>query len=169
MTTPDDVRTIPDGRLDEAASLAAYLDYHRETLLWKCAGLTDAQLTTAACPPSNLTLLGLVRHLTEVDGGWFGWFADEEPLVRYGSEEQPDADFEALDSVPVAQVMAAFQTQRERSRAIVAALPLTTSRTRGGGDVVSLRWVYLHLIEEYARHNGHADLLRQAIDGVVGE
>jgi uncharacterized damage-inducible protein DinB len=168
MTDGSEFRTIPGGALDERASLDAYLDFHRGTLLWKCSGLTDAQLVTASCPPSNLTLLGLVRHLTEVESGWFGTL-DGAAQKRYSSDEEPEGDFELLDDHSVEQVLAAYRAECDRSRAALAALPLDYVRERPGRQPRSLRWIYLHMLEEYARHNGHADLLREAIDGAVGE
>jgi len=168
MTKPDEFRSAPGMVLDERAMLDAYLDWHRGTLLWKCSGLTDEQLTTAASPPADLTLLGLVRHLTEVENGWFDSFGDMPP-VRYSSAEAPDADFEQLDSHPVAEVFARYRTQLGHSRTVCAARALDDTAVTSRGEEFSLRWLYLHMIEEYARHNGHADLLRQAIDGATGE
>jgi hypothetical protein len=154
---------------DERATLDAFLDFHRATLLWKCEGLTDGQLRQRALPPSTLSLLGLVRHLTEIERGWFrqDFGGDDLPEV-YCTAKRPEADFEDVEGADVAANMAAFKTEVLAARATVAALPLdhtVTPKTK----TYSLRWIYLHMIEEYARHNGHADLLRQAIDGATGE
>jgi len=156
---------------DERTILESFLDWHRQTLLWKCSGLTAEQLKTAAAPPSNLTLLGLVRHLTEVERVWFtvrvhGRAAN--PV--YCSDEKPDADFEDIADADPEADFARFQAECQASREAVAGLPLEHTfvhpRTK---REISLRWVYVHMIEEYARHNGHADLLRERIDGATGE
>ena len=142
--------------------LDGLLDYHRETLLWKCAGLTHEQLTRRL-PTSSLSLLGLVRHLTEVERGWFVDVLDFRPAPPIYAE-----DFEGLDGVPAEEVLARYRAEVDVIRRDVAAVPLDFEYVYRG-QTYSLRWVYLHMIEEYARHNGHADLLREAIDGEVGE
>ncbi len=147
--------------------LDGWLDFHRATLLWKCEGLTDEQLKSRAVPTSELTLLGLVRHMIEVERGWFLPFLGEYVDPVYGTDEDPDAEFDVTDADASADV--------ERFRAEVDAI-----RTRLSGHDLdetevgeeksfSLRWIYTHMIEEYARHNGHADLLREAVDGATGE
>jgi hypothetical protein len=154
---------------DERTSLEAFLDYHRATLLWKCEGLTDAQLRKRSMPPSNLSLLGLVRHLTEIERGWFRQdFGDDTLPEVYCTKDRPEADFDDVDNANVAANIAAYKTEVLAAKATVAGLPLdhtVTPRTK----TYSLRWIYLHMLEEYARHNGHADLLRQGIDGRTGE
>ena len=150
--------------------LDAWLGYHRETLLWKCEGLTDQQLKTASAPPSNLTLLGLVRHMTEVERGWFRKGLDGQDLPEiYCTDDAPEADFEDLDDTDVPTV---FQRLRDE----IAACRETTRKYDSLDHTVelgrnkrpySLRWIYTHMIEEYARHNGHADLIREAIDGAT--
>jgi len=148
--------------------LAGFLDWHRETLRWKCAGLTDEQLRTHSVASSGLTLLGLVRHLTEVERWWFLPFLGEEPEPVYFTDDKPNDDFDALDTVPAAEVFDRLAAEVGRIRAAVAPIGLDAEFVRKG-KAYSLRWVYLHMIEEYARHNGHADLVREAIDGVTGE
>ena len=152
--------------------LDQWLDYHRATLRHKCAGLDDEQLRTASCPPSNLTLLGLVRHLTEVERGWFlrgvaKRSAKQIPPLYY-SDEEPDGDFENLDSASTESVFNAYDAAIADIRAAVADAELDETFSNGGTPC-SVRWVYVHMIEEYARHNGHADLIRQRIDGATGE
>jgi Protein of unknown function (DUF664) len=154
---------------DERVMLDHFLDYHRATLLWKCDGLSDEQLRQRSCPPSTLSLVGLVRHLTEVENGWFCDFVDAASPPPYTSEDNPEGDFADVDTADVAAAVAAFRAQCAASRAAVAALPLDATHTERDGRVFSLRWIYLHMFEEYARHNGHADLLRERIDGAVGE
>ncbi|MBM7784023.1 DinB family protein [Tenggerimyces flavus] len=161
--SPDD-RPRPPRVGDERTTLDGFLDFHRATLLWKCEGLTDEQLKLRAVPPSDLSLLGLVRHVTEVERGWFLWFAEgEQPAEIYCTEEQPDGDLVLTDADPAAD-LARYEAEIGTIRARLAGLSLDDVR-----DGVGLRWLYGHLIEEYARHNGHADLLREVIDGSTGE
>jgi len=168
-TAPPDTRREPPETGDERAMLEGFLDFHRETLRWKCAGLTDEQLRTHSVGSSGLTLLGLVRHLTEVERWWFHRFFGEIAEPIYFSDERVNDDFDALDSAPPAEVFARWDAEVDRIRRDIAAFPLDAEFTDRRGKAYSLRWVYLHMIEEYARHNGHADLVREAIDGVTGE
>jgi hypothetical protein len=168
-TTPKDDRTEPATTGDERRLLEGFLDFHRETLMWKCAGLTDEQLKQRAVGTSALSLLGLVRHITEVERGWFLEQLGEKAPPIYFSKEKPNDDFDETDSVPVAEVFDRWRSEVDRIRRDIAAVPLDHEYTDSRGKTFSLRWVYLHMVEEYARHNGHADLLREAIDGVVGE
>jgi uncharacterized damage-inducible protein DinB len=169
MTTPKDDRTEYPTSADERTLLDGVLDYHRETLLWKCAELTDEQLRTRAVPTSALTLLGIVRHITDVERGWFFDYLGEEAEPVYYTKQAPNDDFDALDSATVREVLDRYRAEVDRIRRDIAAVPLDTDHTDSRGRTFSLRWVYLHMIEEYARHNGHADLIREAIDGAVGE
>ncbi|WP_320774290.1 DinB family protein [Streptomyces sp. CRN 30] len=154
----------------ERETLGAYLDWHRATFAQKCAGLSAEQLSTRAVPPSALSLYGLVRHLAGVERWWFRiQFAGEEvPLLHY-SDDDPDQDFEWLDGDPQ-EALAQWQTECERSQRITnAAKSLDeTGIRRSTGEPVSLRTVLVHLLTEYARHNGHADLLRERLDGATG-
>jgi uncharacterized damage-inducible protein DinB len=154
---------------DERATLLAFLDWQRDTLAGKCDGLDDHRLREHSIPPSTLSLLGLVRHMAEVERSWFRrTLAGEHVPPRYYSDADPDGDFNNVDSVPAAEVFAAWRDECEHSRAIVASNGVDAlGRTRGGTQV-SLRWILTHMIEEYSRHNGHADLLRERIDGAVG-
>ena len=168
MVVPNVVRTRPPTVAGEREMLESWLDFHRDTLVWKCVGLSDKQLKRRACPPSTLTLLGLVRHMNEVEAGWFGRFVGEPERV-YSTDEWPDADFDDLDNADVAEDFAAFARQCVRSRERAAGRGLDETFINRHGKEVSLRWIYLHMIEEYARHNGHADLIREAIDGFTGD
>ncbi len=168
-TAPPDTRPQPANTGAERLLLDGFLDYHRETLLWKCAGLTDDQLRARAVPTSTLSLLGLVRHLTEVERGWFFDVLPYEATPIYFTEDAPDDDFDATGSVPPAEVLDRYRAEVDRIRAEIGAVPLDHEYTDPRGKTFSLRWVYIHMIEEYARHNGHADLLREAIDGATGE
>ena len=155
---------------DERAMLQGWLDWHRNTLLGICAGLTADQLRTAAVEPSPLTLLGLVRHMAYVERWWFRKNACGEELPElYVTEENPDGEFDVTHADAEAD-FATFADEVAKADAAVAGMPLeATFRARSGkrGEM-SLRWVYLHMIEEYARHNGHADLIRERIDGATG-
>lgn len=152
--------------------LEAWLEYHRATLAMKCDGLTAEQLIERSVPPSTLSLLGLVRHMAEVERHWFRRvLADEDAGPLYYSEANPDGDFDGLEAVDPAQAFATWEDECQTARAragTVDSLDEVGKRVWHGAPV-SLRWILVHIIEEYARHNGHADLLRQRIDGAVGE
>jgi hypothetical protein len=167
----DVIREEPPYRSNERASLEAWLDYHRATLLQKCDGLTGAQLATASVSPSNLTLLGLLQHMLLVEWWWFEHvFADESTPEPFDTGEDPEYEFTHLDPAGVETMKAAFEAQCNRSRAIAgAAQDLDECSSSSERTTRDLRWILVHMIEEYARHNGHADLLREAIDGVVGD
>ena len=168
-TAPDVDRAEPiRAGATERAALQAWIKYHRQTLLWKCRGLTGEQLATAAVPPSNLTLLGLVRHMTDVERGWFrrGVGHDKSATPLYYSDDHPDGDLE----VAGADAEADFAAYRAECTLVDQAIADADLDGRlDGADDVDVRWVFLHMIEEYARHNGHADLIRERIDGSVGD
>ncbi|MFB7635320.1 DinB family protein [Streptomyces sp. NPDC056149] len=168
-TAPTRERREAPAAAGERAMLQGWLDFHRDTLLTKCAGLTAEQLARPATPPSTLTLLGLVRHLAYVERCWFRQrFAGEDVDVLYVTEEDPDADLHALDPARAATDHAALGAEIAACDAVAAGRDLEETFTAPSGRTLNLRWVYVHLIEEYARHNGHADLLREAIDGATG-
>ncbi|MGU3435662.1 DinB family protein [Actinomycetes bacterium M1A6_2h] len=152
--------------------LVGWLEYHRATLLWKCADLTEEQLKERSVGPSSMSLLGLLRHMTEVERSWFGrTFAGRDRPPLYYSDADPDGDFDSLDSVSVSDARAAFDRAVEESRAVAdgkAPDAISVADHHGEGRP-SLRWIYTHMIEEYARHNGHADFLRERIDGSTGD
>jgi uncharacterized protein DUF664 len=171
VTAPEVDRTEPRRVSDERTMLEDWLDYHRATLLRKCAGLDADQLRRRSCEPSSLSLLGLVRHLTDVERGWFlrgvaGRSSRDVPPLYYG-DDNPEGDF---DDVDTADPQAVFETYRQACAQVRAATAGTDlDATLGDGhSACSVRWVYLHMLEEYARHNGHADLLRERIDGATG-
>ena len=155
----------------EREMLDAWLDYHRATLAVKCEGLTDDQLRARAVPPSSLSLLGLVRHMGEVERSWFRRvLGGEQAPPRYYSDENPDGDFDDVAGAGVAEAFGYWRDECAHARERVAAAPsLDVTGTGRSGDGYSLRWIMVHMIEEYARHNGHADLLRERIDGAVGD
>ena len=172
-------RTDPPLAASEVDTLRGYLDYHRDTLRWKCEGLTREQLGTPL-PPSTMTLGGLMKHLALVDSSWFeddmfgdglmppfddiDWDADPDWEWRTGADDGPE-ELRRIFDAAVARADAAI----DRALAVDGLDTLSVRKSRREGTPFSLRWIMLHMIEEYARHNGHADLLREAIDGQVGE
>jgi hypothetical protein len=170
VTAAADTRRDPPANGNERATLQGFLDYHRDTLMWKCSGLTDEQLTARPLPTTNLSLLGLVRHLADVERSWFRRrVAGEDAPPIFYTEAEPDLD---IDPPPDADPTADFAVWRAEVAACDAAVAgrgLDDTFVSRRGNALSVRWVYSHMIEEYARHNGHADLIRQAIDGATGE
>lgn len=156
---------------DERATLAGWLDFYRATLAIKCAGLDDERLRAAAVAPSALTLLGLVQHLAEVERHWFRRVLAEErvPPIHdrsFGTSEH-EGGFEISEHSTYETALAAWQGEVEHARRNCAARALDDT-VPFRGELVSLRWIYTHMIAEYARHCGHADLLRERIDGATG-
>jgi uncharacterized damage-inducible protein DinB len=153
----------------ERETLRAYLEFHRETLALKCAGLTDDQLRLRTTP-SPLSLLTLVRHMAEVERSWFRRVLDGQdvPLV-WSPEGDFQAAYDTADAAPE-EAFAAWQAEIAIARDIEAAAPSldVIGVDRPSGDEYSLRRILNHLIQEYARHNGHADLIREGIDGTTG-
>ncbi len=169
-------RTEPPLSGDERVMLGGFLDAQRSTLEWKCSGLTPEQLKEAASPPSLLTLLGLLRHMTEVEYFWLEYIllGKAGHLGMYSGQENP-ADGERawtdLDSHPTDEVLRKWKEACETSRRNAASLPDLGSPAAQLWDdePVNLRWITVHMIREYSRHDGHADLLRERIDGATGE
>ncbi len=164
-------RVDPPHVSDERTSLTAWLDYQRATLLQKCEGLSGEQLVRASVPPSNLTLLGLLQHMLLVEFWWFEHiFAGGTAPEPFDTHDDPEYEFTHLDPEGTDAVRARFIEECEHSRQIVGSVgsldDLSKSTERETRD---LRWILVHMIEEYARHNGHADLVRESIDGVVGD
>lgn len=152
--------------------LQAWLDFHRTTLLSKLADLDASQLRTRAVPPSALSLLGLLRHMSEVERSWFRrLLAGEDSPKLYCSDSDPDGDFDGVDTADPDEAFATFRAEVERCDRVARSYPSldAVGAQRRHGSEVSLRWIYVHMIEEYARHNGHADLLRERIDGRTGD
>ena len=164
---------LADGPLvgDDRPILEAYLGWQRHTLLSLCAGLTGEQLAERALPPSSLSLLGLVRHLGKVERIWLRQRAAGESVgPMYGNPDDvsvKDADFDDLDPARAAADFAGYEQECRLADAAVAAMGFDDTFT-AKGETFSLRVAYVHLITEYARHNGHADLLRERIDGTTG-
>jgi hypothetical protein len=159
VIVPDVARSVPHRSPDERALLDGWLDYYRATIIHKCAGLRPEQLTMRSCPPSTMSLIGLVRHLTEMERAYVHRLVEPDLPMRYVTENSPDADFDDVLPDAVEADLRIFDEHGARSREVMAARPLDHE----------LRWTYLYLIKEYSRHCGHADLLRQPIDGATGE
>jgi uncharacterized damage-inducible protein DinB len=165
-------RNKPDWQADERTMLRQWLDFHRATLAMKCEGLSSEQLRERSAPPSTMSLLGLVRHMGEVERNWFRRrLAQEDAPLRFCTEASPGGDFDGVDDADIDESFAYWNAECERAREIEASMTSLDETLRHERlDVeVSLRWVLTHMIEEYARHNGHADILRERIDGVTGD
>jgi uncharacterized damage-inducible protein DinB len=164
-------RVDPPFGSSERPALREWLEYHRATLELKCAGLDREGLIARPVPSSLLSLHGLVRHMAEVERSWFRRVLegqDAPPL--YYDDEHPDGDFEFIEAADWTADLATWRAECDAARAIEAAAPsLEVTGTSRRGSIVDLRWIMIHMIEEYARHNGHADLLRELVDGSVGE
>jgi hypothetical protein len=158
---------------DERATLVEFLRGQRLTLEIKCAGLTAEQLARRSVPPSTMSLLGLVRHMAEVERTWFRRrMAGLDVALHFQSGDEPDGDFDGATGDP-AVVAQAWQVWRDEcaftDEFVASAADLDLVCDLHGHGVISLREVLVHMVEEYARHNGHADLLRECIDGRVGQ
>ena len=153
----------------EREMLENWLDWHRTTLLLKCEGLEEEVLKRRAVPTSLLSLHGLIRHMAEVEQGWFQRVFLRQPDLPYiwADDDVEDKEIAPLDDAEWVTDLTAWETACEESRAAAAGRDLDDTGLKNGQEV-SLRWIYVHMIEEYARHNGHADLLRELLDGRVG-
>ncbi len=157
--------------VDEQTTLVEFLDFYRVVLLRKIDGLTDAQARTAACPPSPLNIMGLVRHMAEVERNWFRrvFAAEDAPPIFY-TDHDPDGDMFPQSADTVTGAVSALADEIGRARIIVnLATPDALSAAPRHDEYPSMRWILVHMIEEYSRHCGHADLIREAIDGVTGD
>ena len=165
-----DPRPEPSGTADERTLLLGFLAWQRQTLVLKCADLSPEDLARRAVEPSTLSLLGLVRHLADVERGWFRRVVAGQDVPRRFRDPDGDFDGASPDPAVVEQAWAAWREEVAFADALVAeARDLDVTGTGTDGAPRSLRWVLVHMIEEYARHNGHADLLRERIDGRIGE
>ncbi|MEV0650320.1 DinB family protein [Phytomonospora sp. NPDC050363] len=172
FTGEDESRFAAPADADERTLLVEMLAAHRATLELKCAGLTAEQLASRAVPPSTLSLLGLVRHLADVERRWFRLdLAGEDAPPRFCGPEDPDGDFDGAvaDNAVIEESWAAWRDEAAFADAFTArAASLDVEGEDAWRGKLSLRWVLMHMIEEYARHNGHADLLRERLDGAIG-
>jgi hypothetical protein len=156
---------------DERTMLDAWLDLHRDILLWKCEGLAPEELVRRSAEPSSLSLIGLVRHMAEVERSWFRRrMADDAsigPIYDYSNSD--DAEIDEVDPARVEEDFAIYRAEVNKCREVAARYGLDDLGRTYREKQVSLRWIYVHMIEEYARHNGHADLIRERIDGATGD
>ncbi|MCC2280604.1 DinB family protein [Streptomyces sp. ET3-23] len=174
MTKTPDGRPLPPPQAGERAMLESWLEFHRATLVLKCTGLDDALARRTSAEPSPLTLLGLVRHMTDVERNWFQRvFAQRDVPLPYGEEQA--YGFTPAPDLGMDEALAAWRAETDASRAAAAGASLDDTGRLSERDAaqigfrdVSLRWIMVHMIEEYARHNGHADLIRERIDGATG-
>jgi uncharacterized damage-inducible protein DinB len=172
MTTPRPLE--PEPATDERTTLVQHLDEQRTIMLRKLDGLDRAALATTTAR-SSLTLAGLCHHLAMVEDWWFSSvFLGNPPAAPWGEvdwDAEPDWEFTTAVELPAGELTRRYRASIARSDAIVAAASLDqlAQRPRANGDVVSLRWILAHMLVETARHNGHADLLREAIDGTTGD
>ena len=171
-------RPEPPQAADEASTILGFLEYERATLAWKCSAL-DAAGLRATVGVSSVTLGGLLKHLAYVEDHWFSrWLHGQErrpPWDAVDWKAEPDWDWDSAAGDTPEQLQTLWQDAVARSRALVAealadgGLERPARRTWPDGQTPSLRWILLHMIEEYARHNGHADLIRESVDGLAGE
>ena len=162
---------MPPLNADERAGAESWLDFYRTTLAMKCDGLTEEQLRTASVPPSPLTLLGLVQHMAGVERNWFRRvLTGEDVPALHGPQADSDGRDEGFglrDDLSFETARATWQDEIAHARANCATRLLDDTSPFMGGEV-TLRWIYTHMIAEYARHNGHADLIRERVDGSTG-
>jgi uncharacterized damage-inducible protein DinB len=164
-------RAMPPLDADERSTLEGWLAFYRTTLVGKCDGLSDEQLRTTSVPPSPLTLLGLLQHMAEVERNWFRRvLAGEHAPPIHDPDADPDGTdggFDVAGDATLSEALATWSAEVERARANCAGRGLEETSPFMGGRV-SLRWIYNHMVAEYARHAGHADLIRERIDGATG-
>ena len=165
----DERRFEPAFVLPERPMLEAWLEFHRATLLLKCEGITDEQRKHRAIPTSKLSLHGLVRHMAEVENSWFVRVLTIAPETGYffATAGVDDSELVPLDNAIWEDDLAVWERACRTSHANAASRHLDDAGIRRG-EPCTLRWIYVHMIEEYARHNGHADFLRELVDGAVG-
>jgi uncharacterized damage-inducible protein DinB len=166
----DPRRTEPPFVLDEREMLEGWLEFHRMTLILKCEGLDDAARKRRPIATSLLSLHGLVRHMAEVERSWFRRRFGSDPNLPHIFLDPAieDSELAPLDDASWDDDLAAWHAACDASRAAAEGHALDESVLLPNGKQLSLRWIYNHMIEEYARHNGHADLIREMVDGAVG-
>jgi uncharacterized damage-inducible protein DinB len=169
----DDPREPQTNVVGEKAILSQYLDHYRMTLELKCDGLDAEQLARRAVPPSTLSLLGLLRHLANVEHHWFrralGGETDLPRLYRVDVERDFDFDGAVSDDAVVAEAWRSWRNEVAHGQAYLEGIDDLGATVSYRGEEVEVRDIIVHLIEEYARHVGHADLLRECIDGRTGQ
>lgn len=152
---------------DERTTLTEYLDFHRATLVRKVEGLTDEQAKQTPLP-SGTSLWGLLCHLRWTELWWFSVVVGGLDLAIPWTDEDPDADWRVPEGETLASLVASYESECARSREVLAAADLDTVVHLEGREPRTVRWVLAHMVEETARHNGHADVLRELIDGALG-
>jgi uncharacterized damage-inducible protein DinB len=177
-TIDDQGRPEPPEQGDELVTLVGFLEFHRATLAWKCSGL-DAVGLAATVGSSTLTLGGLLKHLALVEETWFSYvLRGNEPSPPWDTvdwDADSDWDFHSAAGDAPEDLLALWEqavatSRRHLDEALATGgLDQVAVRTRASGTAPNLRWILTHMVEEYARHNGHADLIREAVDGLVGE
>lgn len=163
----EDNRNHPPAAGDEKTMLLAFLDFQRQTVIWKIAGLTK-ESACQTLPSSTMHMLGLVKHLAYVERSWFQRGVGGREVSVPWTKEDPDADWRAEPEDTVEGIVEFYKGEIAVSNVIIAERDLDET-FKGRDREISLRWVMLHMIEETARHAGHADILREAIDGTTGE
>jgi hypothetical protein len=174
-----DERVDPPLHGDEVTTLRAFLTYHRDTLRWKCAGLTQEELAQTL-PPSDMSLGGLMKHLALVESQWFDYYFRDLPLAppfdTWDWDADPEWEFESARRDTPEELYALYDAAVRSADAVVdealarGGLGVESARTSPHtGETFTLRWILVHMVEEYARHNGHADLIRESVDGQKGE
>lgn len=171
-------RLEPPIASDESATLLGFLQYQRATFAWKCEGL-DSKGLNATVGASSMTLGGMLKHLTLVEDYWFSqWLFDRDRVSPFDAvdwDADPEWDWRSAAQDTPEQLWSLWEGALERSRSLIAealaegGLGRLARRVSPDGDAPSLRWILCHMIEEYARHNGHADLIRESVDGSTGE
>ncbi len=171
-------RPQPPSNGDEVDTILGFLEFQRATFAWKCSGL-DAEGLKATVPPSDMTLGGMLKHLAYVEDWWFSqWLGGNDQAAQFDSVDwdvDPQWDWRSAKDDSPEQLLMLWQDSVSRSRSLVeealkkGGLGTLAKRSDPSGLAPSLRWILLHMIEEYARHNGHADLLRESVDGLTGE
>lgn len=155
---------------DEKTMLSAFLDRYRETMIWKLKGLST-EAASRRLVPSESTLLGVVKHLAYVERGWFHDFKGDPISYPWAEGDDPDSDFVVEPEDTVESIIALYEAETAKSRKIVeeSSLDELTKGSRRSSEPISLRWIMIHMIEETARHAGHADILRELTDGAIGQ
>ena len=171
-------RPRPPVEADETATLLGFLEYERATLAWKCSGLDSAGLK-ASLGPTSMTLGGMLKHLSRVEDYWFSYALHARdvaaPWNTVDWKADPDRDWQSATEDSPEQLFAFWRNAADRSRALVAQaltdgdLGQRARRSWPDGHPPSLRWILVSVIDEYARHNGHADLIRESVDGMTGQ
>lgn len=169
MTEPP-TRTEPSRTGDERTQLTGFLDFLRQSVVWKASGLTDDQAHRALVPSPLTTIAGLVAHLTFVEQRWFEVVLAGRPDPwRAALAADPDAEFRAARGKPVADLIREYERQCALSRDILGNFAFTDEVTTTKGEPLTVRWIVAHMVEETGRHAGHLDILRELTDGLTGE